>query len=111
MPVDRLRQINELLRTELAREFRAVLELPTNVVVSITKVRTAKDLHTATIYLSILPDNYTGTALALIHKNFSRIIEQAIPRIKIRCVPKFRILLDETERKAAHIEKLLDSLK
>jgi ribosome-binding factor A len=111
MAADRMRQINELIRVELAREFSTVLELPEGTIVSITKVVTAPDLRHATIYLSILPDQMTGSALTIIRKQFSRILEEASPRIQIRTMPKFRLILDGTERKAAQIERLLDSIK
>lgn len=111
MAVDRMRQVNELLRFELASEFSGVLDLPTGVVVSITKVIVSPDLHHANIFVSILPDNEAGSTLKLLRKQLSRVIDQAKPRIKLRHLPHFQVRIDETERKAQHIERLLDSLK
>lgn len=111
MAVERRQQINELIRTELAKEFSSTLELPAGSMVSITKVKTSKDLHYARIFISILPEQTSGSILTLVRKQLPRMIENASPRLVLRCLPKFAVVIDETERKAAHIEALLDSLK
>ena len=110
MPPDRIRQINELLRNELAAEIHRSLNLPTNVFVSITKVKTAPDLHNATVYVSILPDSKTGSVLQLLEKKIKWLGHEIMPRVSIKHFPRLHVRLDETERQAAQIEHLLDTL-
>lgn len=110
MPPDRMRQINELLRNELAVEIHRSLDLPTDVFVSITKVKTAPDLHNATVFVSILPDNQTGSVLTMLQKNIKMLANEIAPRLNLRHFPRLRVQLDETERQAAHIEHILDTL-
>lgn len=103
-------QVNELLRNELAMEFMRSLALPEGVIASVTKVRTAPNLQHATVYVSIMPDKHTGTALAQIRKQLPSITKAIAPKLNLRKFPKVRIASDEAERSAAHIESILDSL-
>ncbi len=111
MPTLRQRQINRLLRDYVAAALIHLVELPPGVVVSITKVHTTADLQHAQIYLSALPDTLAGSTLQLIQQHAPEIIAAVAERITFHTVPKFKFRLDDTERKAARIEALLDKLK
>ena len=111
MAADRMRQINELLRTELSTALLRDVELPENAVVSITQVHTSPDLHHATVLVSILPDQLTGTILAQLRRELPHIMKELGPRLVLRNIPKMHLKLDETERSAARIEAILDSIK
>lgn len=111
MAVDRLTQINEVLRVELARELSMVMELPPHVLVSVTKVRTAPDLRTAAVYLSITPIERSGTVLTIARKQLGRVVQGVSARVPMRRFPKLRLIIDEGAIRAAHIETLLDSIK
>lgn len=109
-PSNRLRQVNELLRGELASEFTRELELPVGVIVTITRIVTAPDLHNATIYILVVPDNQSGTTLSTVRKQLRHIIHTISPRLVLKNLPKFNVEIDEAERKAQRIDSLLDSL-
>ncbi len=111
MASDRIRQVNELLRNEFALEFSRSLELPEGSVISITKVSTSPDMRNATIFVSILPDNKAGSLLKSIRTQLPSISREVASRVVLRSVPKIKVTIDDNERKAAHIESLLDSLK
>lgn len=110
MPTQRMQQINSVLRDYFATAFMRLVELPPGVVVSVTKVHTTADLHFSTVFLSIVPDDQAGSTLQLIQKRTPDIIHDVVEHITFRAVPRFRFVLDDTERKAAQIERLLDSL-
>lgn len=110
MAVDRLIQINEALRNELAGVLSQTVDFPSQIVVSVTKVRISPDLHTAAVFLVVTPKDRTGTALALIRKQLSNIVQELTTRVPLRRFPKLRLVVDEGAIRAAHIETLLDSL-
>lgn len=105
-----MRQINSVLRDYFATAFMRLVELPTGVVVSVTKVHTTADLYYCTVFLSIVPDEQAGSTLQLIRQHTADIIADVVEHITFRSVPRFRFVLDDTERKAAKIDRLLDSL-
>jgi ribosome-binding factor A len=111
MPSQRIRQINNALRDYMAVAIMRQVELPVGVVVSVTKVHTTADLRHAQVFLSIVPDNLAGSTLQLIKQQLSAIVADVVDHITFRLVPQFHFKLDDTERKAAQIEALLDSLK
>jgi ribosome-binding factor A len=111
MPSQRIRQINNALRDYMAVAIMRQVELPVGVVVSVTKVHTTADLRHAQVFLSIVPDNLAGSTLQLIKQQLSAIVTDVVDHITFRLVPQFHFKLDDTERKAAQIEALLDSLK
>lgn len=110
MPSDRMRQVNMALRDYFASAISRLVEFPPGVVVSVIKVHTTTDLHNSTVFLSIVPDQHVGSSLKKIRKQTRELVGDVADRITFRMIPKFTFVVDDTERKAAHIEELLDSL-
>lgn len=108
--MSRMEQVNELLREELS--FLIAKEgVMDNALITIVYVDTSPDLHYAKIIVSILPDNLGGTALKKLNalsSNFSRFI---LKHSRLRQVPKFRWLLDKTEKKAADLEEIFKEIE
>lgn len=111
MPTLRVRQINRQLRDYIALAIMRLVELPAGVVVSVTKVQTTADLQHAKVFLSIVPDELAGSTMELIKRNAPAVIDEVASHITFRIVPRFHFAIDDTERKAARIEALLDTLK
>lgn len=110
MAANRMDQINELLRVQIAQEFITGVELPAGTIVTVTRVRTAPDLKHASVMITVLPDNLTGSTLTLIKKTLPEISRNVSQRVNLRKFPKLKVIIDGTERSAAHIEALLDSI-
>lgn len=106
----RIRQVNDLLRVDFASAIQRLVELPPGVVVSVTRVHTTADLHHATIFISILPDHQSGSTLRLIKQHFRDIISSVVDQLSLHHIPHFHLKLDDTERLAARLDSLLDSL-
>lgn len=106
-----MRQVNRVLRDYMASAIMRFVELPPGVVVSVTKVHTTADLRHSKVFISITPDQLSGSSLELIQRHAPEIMAAVGGQITWHSVPKFRFVLDDTERKAAHIEALLDKLK
>ncbi|MBI2415927.1 MAG: 30S ribosome-binding factor RbfA [Candidatus Kerfeldbacteria bacterium] len=110
MAADRLRRINEQLRTILAQELSRAVELSSGTIVSITQVRTSADLKTATVLVSILPERCTGSVLHSLQAHMPYFVSAVRQQVPLRSLPHFRFTVDTTERRAGKIEALLDSL-
>lgn len=108
--VRRIEQINELLKSELAKLILEKINI-SNGLITVSYVDCAPDLKRAKIGISILPEKYFGTTLNEL-KRQSRLFSQIIrKKTKLRQVPKFIWQIDNTETKAAEIEKLLKEIK
>lgn len=98
------RALSEPLR-ELASE-----HLPGGLV-TITSVRTSKDLRIANIYLSIFgKDVSPGKFLTLLENKKGMLRSTLGANVKLRFTPDLRFFLDDTLDQMEHIQDLLDSV-
>ena len=111
MPSSRIRQVNELLRLDFANAIQRLVELPPGVVVTVTRVHTTADLRHTTVFISILPDHQSGSTLRLIKQRLKDIISSVVEQLSFHHIPHFHVKLDDTERLAARLDTLLDSLR
>jgi len=105
MIIDRL---NELLRSKLAHLVSREVYLAGGLI-TITKVDTSPDLKFSKVYISVLPENLTGTALTKLRKNNALFSRQIAKTTRLRKVPKLKWLLDEGERQIVEVSKIMDS--
>ena len=107
----RIEQVNEHIRSVVGMIILKELELPPGVFATITKVQTASDLKTAQIFLSIIPDEKSLSTFKYLNKRRGFIQHLLGKQITFRFIPKISFKLDYTERKAFHIEGILDKLE
>ncbi len=79
--------------------------------ITITYVKCDRDIMEAKIGISVLPKNYTGTALLELKKNTKNIATKLKKRIKIRKIPHLHWEVDKTERQAQELDDVLEEIK
>ena len=106
----RIEQLNEQLKEELANLI--VREMPlNNGLVTVCFVDCASDLKHAKIGVSVLPEKFGPSVLRKLNKNsgyFCRVLKN---KLKIRQIPKFNWVFDNTESEAAKIEAVIKQIK
>ena len=107
----RIEQLNALLQQEIGAIIARDIELPKGAMVTILFVRTAGDLKSAAVGVSIFPDLKRGDVLALLKKNTRHITRLLQERIPVHHIPTLSWTVDITEQKAAEVERLLDTLQ
>lgn len=107
--MSRMDQINEMLRAELAELMSRESPIP-NGLITITHVKCSPDLKNATILISVLPENVSGTALKKLRAQNSYYASNLRKKTKIKFIPKFRWKIDSQERYAASIDRVLDEI-
>jgi ribosome-binding factor A len=107
----RLDSINRQLGKEISNIVSK--EMPTEkYMLTITYVSCDNDLSVAKIGISVLPKNYTGTALRELKKNTSEIVEQLKKRIPfIRRIPHMDWEVDKTEREAQELDDVFEEIR
>lgn len=105
----RIEQVNELLREKLASLIAREIPLEEGLI-TITYVRVSPDLNYAKIGVSVLPDNLTGTALKRLRSSSGLFAGVLRKDIKMRKIPKFNWVFDNTEKEAAKIDNLFDEI-
>lgn len=105
----RVEQVNELIRAELANML--VRHMPaTDHLTTITYVECSPDLRYAKIFISVLPETMSGTALKnLRHAN--RLFTDGLKKkLKMKFIPKLNWQIDAGERYAAKIDEVFKHL-
>lgn len=103
-----IERINILLQSQLATLVSREIYLEGGLI-TVTKVDTSPDLKHAKVYISVLPENLTGTALEKLRKNNALFSRSIAKNTRLRKVPKFKWLLDEGERRIVEASKIMDS--
>jgi len=108
---ERMPKVNELIKQILGRLIREKIELPADVLATITKVETARDLKNANIWVSILPDSHGPAALKKLTKAAISLQQLLNEEISWRFVPKLKFVWDKTETAAAEIDELFKQIE
>jgi ribosome-binding factor A len=106
----RIEQINEILRAELATLISREGVLP-NGLITITYVDCSPDLKRADIAISVLPENLSGTALKNLSRSSHTFCGVLRKKLKMRIIPKFNWIIDKEKRRAFEMEKVFDQIK
>ena len=105
----RIEQINEMLRKEIALIIERELELP-GVMVTVVKVDCARELDSARVWVSVLPDNQTGSALRRLRRQQGSIRYLLAKKVLLRRMPQLIFVFDDTEKRAAEVESISHDL-
>ncbi|MEK7067788.1 MAG: 30S ribosome-binding factor RbfA [Patescibacteria group bacterium] len=105
----RIEQVNEVLRKEIALIIERELELP-GVMVTVSKVDCARELDSARVWVSVLPDNKAGSALQQLRRQQGFIRHLLAKNILFRRVPQLIFAFDDTAKKAAAVENIFHDL-
>ncbi|MBQ7252131.1 MAG: 30S ribosome-binding factor RbfA [Kiritimatiellae bacterium] len=114
MKTDRIQRVNEILRRELATQlYRLVREVGFDPAkVTITRVRTAVDLRTARVYVSVMGDEAEKKAALGVLKRYRTEFQAAIrDNVPIRYTPQLHFTLDESIEKGSAVLEILSSLE
>ncbi len=108
--VSRIEKLNELLKVEISKTLLEELDLENDVLITVVRVSVSHTLEHATAWISILPDAKTKAVFDYLNKNIYAIQQVLNDRLIMRKIPKLTFKIDETEKHAAHIEKMLENI-
>ncbi len=111
MSVQRMAQVNELLRQRFAEALEREVELPPGVIATCKRVVTSRDFSTAKIWLSVLPVDQTPAVFDQLRKELPRLQHLIAGMVEFQFMPKLRLMVDESEERAQKVTDLLDRLQ
>ena len=104
--VRRIEQINALLQERVSAFLTNELEL-SGTLITVTSVTTAPDLSAATVWVSILPENHSGTALEALRRVGPGLRRRFFRDLSLHSTPSITFKVDDTEARAAEVDRLL----
>ena len=100
-------QVAELIRQEINNILIRDFEPPRGSLISVAEVTVSPDLKNATAYLSVLPENKTGTALEVVRKFTEHIQRKINTKLKMKIIPRIHWEVDERAKKYQAIDEAL----
>lgn len=107
---ERIKKINELIKSNIAEIFTRDLNLKSGVFVTITKVDTTADLRYTRVFISVFPESETTYVLKTFQKEIYKLQGSLNRMLHMKPLPKIEFRLDDTEVQADKIEKLLKEI-
>ena len=104
----RLAQVDALIRQELDRVIRRVVDLPDGCIVTIEGIATAKDLHQTKVAVSVFPFHRRFEVIQLLKEMQPTIHAELAKRLILKTLPKLLFLVDEREEHVDRINRILD---
>ena len=101
----RIVKINELIKQELGKIILETLEFGEGVMMTIMDVDTSDSMETANIWISVFPENKTGSSLEILNKEIGEIQKALNRRTSMRFTPRISFRLDKSERYASKIDQ------
>lgn len=108
---ERIKKINEVLREQLGRIILKEIDLPRTILVTVTKVETAKDLSQCKVFVSVIPERETREVLKILNKEAYNLHSCLNQVLFIRKVPKPTFLADEELKTAQRVDEILEKVK
>jgi len=105
--INRLDKINELVKQEVGKIMLKEIDIPNNVLVTITKSKTEPNLRKATIYFTTLPQGMSPTVLRELELNIYDIQKALNRKLHMKPVPRIEF---KTDKQAQAEQKIFEIL-
>ena len=106
----RIQKINEFLKQEISNLILKELDLGRDSIVTITEVKTSRNLRQARVKISVMPFFKAEKILKVLNFQIFNLQKLLNRKLKTRIVPKIRFELDKSEEKTGRIEQLLKKI-
>jgi len=107
----RIEKVNSLIHKELGMIILKEVELPIDVLATLTRVETSANLIDAKVYVAVLPSDKTKRILEILNKIVYELQKILNKRLKMRPIPRIRFVEEKQTVEAAKIEGILSNIK
>lgn len=108
---ERIPQVEELLQKEIGALLLRELDLPQDILVTITRVEATPNLQQAKIYISVMPEEKRVEVFKLLESKVYEIQQFLNKRLRMRPVPRIEWVAETKTAEAQEIEEILDRIK
>ncbi len=104
---DRLNKINELIKQEVGKIIIRELDIPRNVLVTITRTKTEPNLRKSTIFITTFPERLGKDVILELELGIYDIQKALNRKLNMKPVPKIEFKIDKQSQTEQKIFKLL----
>lgn len=106
----RIEKVNKLLKQKVGEFILREVELPSDCFATINRVRTTRDLKSAEVFISVLPDDHKEKIISILERNLPKIQADLADYLEMKSTPKLVLKIDDQAQRANEIENLLDEI-
>jgi ribosome-binding factor A len=110
-PYKRSQRLSILLKEEVANIILHKIKDPRLGFITITDVELSDNLKLAKVFISVLKDEDKKISLKILNDAKGFIREEIAKRLRIKVIPTFEFLYDESIERGFRIDKLLNKIK
>ncbi|PKM91068.1 ribosome-binding factor A [Candidatus Falkowbacteria bacterium HGW-Falkowbacteria-1] len=103
-------QLNEIIKSYLGEIITSEIESP-NFLITISEVHCSSDLSTAKVFVSILPENFSGTALKRLRSKSGHLSKILKTKARLVRVPKLFWAIDASFKAVKKIGDIFEEIE
>jgi len=107
----RIKKVNELIKRVLGKIILKEIDLPKNILITLSQTQTTKDLKESKVFVSVLPENKTKEMLKILNREIYGLQQKLNKILNMRPVPKIKFVEDKKLREAQKVEEILENIK
>jgi len=107
----RVEKVNSLIKKELGKIILKEIDLPPEILLTITRVEASSNLFQAKVFVSVMPEEKTEEILKILNQNIFSLQQKLNKKLKMRPVPKISFVKEKRTAEAGRVEELLRKIK
>lgn len=107
----RVEKVNSLIKKELGKIILKEIDLPPEILLTITRVEASSNLFQAKVFVSVMPEEKTEEIFKILNQNIFSLQQKLNKKLKMRPVPKISFVKEKRTVEAGRIEEILEKLK
>ncbi|MEA1937114.1 MAG: 30S ribosome-binding factor RbfA [Patescibacteria group bacterium] len=107
----RIAKVNKLIKREAGKIILVEADFPRDIILTITKVESSKDLRYADIFISVLPTDKEIEIMELLKEEIYFIQQKLNKKLYLKPLPRIRFVIDKSGENVSRIEELIRNSK
>ena len=107
----RISKVNKLIKREVGKIILTEADFPRDIILTITKVETSKDLRHADVFISILPVDKEAEIMELLKEEIYFIQQKLNKKLYMKPLPRIKFVIDKSGENVSRIEELIKNSK
>ena len=103
----RISKVNKLIKREVGKIILTEADFPRDIILTITKVETSKDLRHADVFISVLPVDKEAEIMELLKEEIYFIQQKLNKKLYMKPLPRIKFVIDKSGENVSRIEELI----
>ena len=103
----RISKVNKLIKQEVGKIILTEADFPKDIILTITKVKTSKDLRYADVFVSILPIDKESEIMELLKEEIYFIQQKLNKKLYMKPLPRVKFVIDKSGEDVSRIDELI----